>query len=208
MNEKLHWENVYRSKAPTDVSWYQAQPTVSLDLIARSSISPTDPIIDVGGGASVLAERLLDAGFADVAVLDISQAALDHARTRLGPRADRVTWYEADVRDFAPPGSFALWHDRAVFHFLTDPAARARYRETILRSMRPGGKVVIATFAPDGPARCSGLDVMRHDARSISEALGDDFALLDETREHHRTPWDTDQHFAYFRFERKTRGVS
>lgn len=205
MNPKEHWESVYQTKATNDVSWYQAYPVVSLDLITRTRVGLKDGIIDVGGGASVLADCLLDAGFTDVSVLDISKSALEHASRRLGERAARIVWYEADVREFTPTRRFALWHDRAVFHFLTDPADQARYRDSLARSILPGGTAIIATFAPDGPTRCSGLDVVRHDARSVSAALGEEFALIDETPESHLTPWGTEQHFSYFRFQRKSK---
>lgn len=200
MNAKEHWESVYRSKQPTDVSWYQVQPSLSLDLIARAGLRPTDGIIDVGGGASVLVDRLLDAGYENLAVLDISGAALAHAQERLGARAQCVEWYEADVREFSPPHRYALWHDRAVFHFLTGADDRAHYVQTLKRTLRSGGSAVIATFAADGPKRCSGLDVVRHDAASVRAALGPGFSLVKETREVHVTPWQTEQHFAYFRF--------
>jgi SAM-dependent methyltransferase len=144
---------------------------------------------------------LLDAGYSSLAVLDLSGAALGHARTRLGERATAVEWFEADVTSFQPPRRFAVWHDRAVFHFLTNPVERRGYVSTLLRTLQPGGHVVIATFAPDGPPKCSGLEVVRYDEASITTELGPSFALRESRRETHTTPWETEQRFIYFRFQ-------
>lgn len=203
MNRKDHWEQVYQTKAPDDVSWFQTQPAISLKLIESSGVGKDAGIIDVGGGSSVLVDFLLDAGFSKLAVLDISAAALEHARQRLGRRASSVEWCETDVTTFNPPHRFGLWHDRAVFHFLTDKADRQKYVETLKRTLTPGGHVVIATFAIDGPQKCSGLDVARYDAPSICAELGAEFQVVEQASETHTTPWQTEQKFGYFRFARK-----
>lgn len=199
-DRRAHWEQVWRTKAPQQVSWYQPEPTVSLELIEAAGIAKDDGIIDVGGGASVLVDRLLDRGYANLAVLDIAGAAIQASRARLGPLAARVEWHEADVTSFDPPRRYGLWHDRAVFHFLTEAAGRQSYVATLRKTLKPGGAVVIATFAPDGPPRCSGLDVMRHDETSLAAELGDGFVLLEARRETHRTPWQAEQRFVYCRF--------
>jgi len=202
MNRTEHWNTVHTTKAPDDVSWHQVRPEVSLNLIERAGIAKDAGIIDVGGGALTLVDHLLEAGYSRLAVLDISPAALEHARTRLGDKAARVQWMVADVTEFAPPRSFALWHDRAVFHFLTDAADRRKYVEALRRTVPPGGYMIIATFAPHGPKKCSGLEVCRHDAASVGAELGTEFELLEQVGETHRTPWDTEQAFGYYRFRR------
>jgi SAM-dependent methyltransferase len=203
MNRKEHWEQAYQTNPPDDVSWFQQEPTLSLRLIAKTSVGKSEGIIDVGGGASVLVDHLLAAGFENVAVLDISRTALHHARTRLGPRAEKVAWFEADITTFRAPRPFAAWHDRAVFHFLTDPADRQKYVENLRQCLTPAGHVIIATFATDGPQKCSGLEVSRYDAPAISAELGADFKLMEQVDETHVTPWHTPQKFSYFRFARK-----
>jgi ubiquinone/menaquinone biosynthesis C-methylase UbiE len=203
MNRKEHWEQVYQTKAPDDVSWFQTRPAISLKLIEASGVGKDAGVIDVGGGASVLVDFLLDAGFSKLAVLDISAAALEHARRRLGKRADSEEWLEADVTTFQPARQYGLWHDRAVFHFLTDQADRQKYVQTLKRTLTPGGHVIIATFAIDGPPKCSGLEVARYDAASICAELGTEFHLVEQASEIHTTPWQTEQKFGYFRFARK-----
>jgi len=203
MDAKSHWENVYESKQPNDVSWYQTHPTLSLQLIEATGIGKQQPILDVGGGASALVDHLLDAGFQHVAVLDISAAALRHARQRLGPRAATVEWFEADVTNFTPLHRFALWHDRAVFHFLTDATDRRHYVRALNETLAAAGHLIIATFALDGPPKCSGLHVARYDAKKLSAELGPGFELLETREETHVTPWQTEQKFTYFRFRRQ-----
>ncbi|MDZ4405342.1 class I SAM-dependent methyltransferase [Prosthecobacter sp.] len=202
MNRTEHWNTVYTTKAPDDVSWHQVRPEVSLGLIERTGISKDAGIIDVGGGASTLVDHLLEAGYSRLAVLDISHAALEHSRTRLREKAALVEWLVADVTEFVPPHSFALWHDRAVFHFLTDAADRRKYVEALRRTMPPGGQVIIAAFALHGPEKCSGLEVCRHDAASVCVELGAEFELLEQAEETHHTPWETEQAFGYYRFRR------
>lgn len=202
MNRKEHWNQVYQTKAPDDVSWFQTRPAISLNLVEAAGIGKDEGIIDVGGGASILVDFLLDAGFTKLAVLDISAAALEHAKQRLGARAGSVEWVEADVTGFNPSRRFNLWHDRAVFHFLTDKADRQKYVQTLKRTLTPDGHVIIATFAIDGPVKCSGLDVARHEARSICAELGAGFQLMEQLDETHVTPWSSEQKFSYFRFAR------
>lgn len=202
MDRREHWNRVYQTRAPESVSWYQRRPDVSLELIAASGIAKDAGIIDVGGGASVLVDHLLDLGYTNLAVLDVSGAALNVSRSRLAARAASVEWLEADVTTFEPPHRYALWHDRAAFHFLTSAADRASYIATLRKTLRPGGTVVIATFAPDGPPKCSGLDVVRFDEQSIVAELGAKFELREVRRETHVTPGGAEQRFSYFRFER------
>lgn len=202
MNRQEHWNQVYQAKAPGDLSWFQIRPAASLKLIEAAGGGKDQGIVDVGGGASVLVDFLLDAAFAKLAVLDVSATALGHARKRLGARADNVEWFEADVTAFNPPHRFGLWHDRAVFHFLTDKADRRKYVQSLKRTLTPDGQVIIATFAIDGPLKCSGLDVSRYDAPSLRAELGDEFQLREQTNETHVTPWSGEQKFSYFRFSR------
>jgi ubiquinone/menaquinone biosynthesis C-methylase UbiE len=202
MNRQRHWEQVYQTKTPDDVSWFQARPEISLKLIEATGVSKDNGIIDVGGGASVLVDFLLDAGFMKPAVLDISAAALTHVQNRLGDRAGNVEWFNADVTEFTPARHFHVWHDRAVFHFLTNVEDRLKYVQALKRSLVRDGHVIIASFAIDGPLQCSGLDVARYDAPSICAELGPEFRLVEQVEEIHTTPWDTRQHFSYFRFER------
>ena len=202
MDRKSHWEEVYTRKDETEVGWFQPDPALSLQLIL--SVSPgRGAVIDVGGGASRLVDRLLDSGFKRVAVLDISEAALEKARAKLGERADSVHWIEADVTSVESVGEFEVWHDRAVFHFLTDPDDRRRYVHLAERTIPPGGHLIVATFAPEGPTRCSGLEVCRHDARSLAAEFGDAFSLVREATEIHATPRGSPQAFFYGVFMRQ-----
>src|SRR3954454_13006981 len=194
---KDHWETVYSTMAETDVSWYQDEPRLSLELIETVAPSEGGRIIDVGGGASVLVDRLLDLPFGEIAVLDISETALGKARDRLRERAERVRWVVADVTEAPELGTFDVWHDRADFHFLTDPDDRRSYVELARRTVPEGGHLVIATFADDGPKRCSDLDVCRYNARSLASELGEGFSLVRGARETHTTPWDSSQPFFY-----------
>ena len=202
MNREQHWNHVYQTKAPDDVSWFQTRPATSLRLIEACGGGKADGILDIGGGASALVDFLLDAGYTKLAVLDISVAALDHAKRRLGDRAGAIEWFAADVTRFTPSRRFALWHDRAVFHFLTEQADRQKYVETMKHTLTPEGHAVVATFAIDGPEKCSGLNVCRYDASTLCAELGAEFQLLEQLNETHLTPWNTEQRFSYFRFAR------
>src|SRR5713101_6165336 len=201
MNRQEHWNQVYQTRGSQDVSWHQRRPDLSMALIAASGVGKDAGIIDVGGGASTLIDFLLDDGHTRLAVLDLSGVALSHSRIRLGARADRVEWFEADVTSFQPPHRFDLWHDRAVFHFLTAAEGRQRYVATLRRTLHPGGTVVLSTFALDGPPKCSGLDVIRYDESSMFVELGAQFLLQEVRRETHVTPWQSEQRFMYFRFQ-------
>lgn len=204
MNEhsKAHWERVYASKATSAVSWFQEQAATSLRLIQATGLGPEAAILDVGGGASVLVDDLLAAGYRDLAVLDLSGAALVAARERLGARAEQVRWIEGDITRVALPANYDLWHDRAVFHFLTDPGDRQAYRRQLEQALRPGGHLVIATFAEDGPERCSDLPVMRYSASELRAEFGAGFDLLHSERETHRTPGGALQRFTYCHFHK------
>lgn len=198
MNTKNHWEHIYETKAPTQVSWYQEHAQFSLQHIQNTGIRKTGHIIDVGGGSSTLVDDLLVAGFEHISVLDVSGTALQLARQRLGARAAQVNWIEADITQAdLPEQAYDLWHDRAVFHFLTQPADRQRYVNIVRHAIRPGGHVIVATFAPDGPERCSGLEVVRYSSQSLHGEFGASFELVDSTHETHRTPFGTEQKFIY-----------
>jgi SAM-dependent methyltransferase len=199
LESKQHWNKVYADKSAEQVTWYQETPQQSLDMIEATGVSADDPIIDVGGGMSFLADCLLKDGYQDVTVLDISGKALKSCQERMGAAASKVAWLEADITEaILPENHFALWHDRAVFHFLTDPLLQQRYVAAVRRSLRPGGHVVLATFALDGPPQCSGLDVARYGVEEIRAAFGDGFQLIESVDEAHDTPWDTTQAFMYF----------
>ena len=201
-DRKSHWEDVYSNKLSTEVSWYQQHPEYSLAHITATGLKKSARIIDIGGGASTLIDYLLDAEYTELSVLDISSAAIEQARARLGNRADDVVWYEQDVTEFSPERPFDVWHDRAVFHFLTDPIERSSYVHVLTRALKPGAFAMIATFDLHGPKQCSGLDVQRYSQDTMSAALGDSFELIDTTTEVHVTPNGSMQNFVYCRFVR------
>ena len=198
-----HWDGVYGSRAFDEVSWYQPLPERSLRHIEDAVANRDAAIIDAGGGASTLVDHLLDAGFNDVTVLDISGRALQQARHRLGTRADAVNWIVADVRTFLPEREFSIWHDRAVLHFLIDADDRARYVDVLQRALLPGAMLVLSTFGPDGPLKCSGLQIRRYDIDMLMELLGSCFELQDHEFEDHETPAGAQQQFLYTRWVRK-----
>jgi len=201
-DRKNHWEKVYREKSPLEASWFQEEPVLSLRLIDETRIALDAPIIDVGGGASLLVDRLCAEGYTDIGVLDVSASALAHAKDRLAEKACAVNWYEADVTGFEPPKQFALWHDRAVFHFLTSGADRDSYVRVLEKALKPGGHLIIMTFAIDGPLKCSGLDIVQYDADKMKSTLGPGFELVETGHETHITPAGKQQEFAYFRFSK------
>lgn len=198
MQSREHWERVYSSKATDAVSWFQEHAESSLRLIQATGVSSAASVIDVGGGASTLVDDLLAHGYTNLTVLDLSAAALKAAQTRLGPRAGQVRWMEADVvqADLQQQG-FDVWHDRAVFHFLTEPQERHAYVAKVLGAVKPGGHVIVATFAEDGPTQCSGLPVMRYSADALHAEFGAPFLLQQHTKESHHTPFGTVQQFTY-----------
>jgi len=201
MPRKDHWDAVYTTKANDEVSWFEADPTISLDLIQQVS-PPPKSVIDVGGGQSFLVDRLLDSGIDQIAVLDISSVAISRTKERLGERASQVEWIEADVTSVSDVGTFDLWHDRAIFHFLTEPKDRDAYVELAVKSIPVGGHMIIGTFAIDGPDKCSGLPVCRYDAESMASTLGDHFSLIERQKYLHTTPWGKEQHFFFGVFQR------
>jgi trans-aconitate methyltransferase len=204
MSEReTHWQNVYRTKSPQSVSWYQPHAATSLALIREAAHDLGAGILDVGGGASMLADDLLAAGYRDLSVLDISAAALDVIRVRLDDRAGSVRFIVADLLNWRPERTWNLWHDRAVFHFLTAPADQDAYLARLALATRPGAGVILATFAPDGPEKCSGLPVARYDADTLAARLGEDYRLKRSLREEHRTPGGAVQRFAWAVFERR-----
>jgi SAM-dependent methyltransferase len=198
-----HWQNVYATKGEAEVSWFQDNPAISLEMIRAASPDQNAAIIDIGGGASRLVDALLEHGYRDIAVLDLSANALDAAKRRIGAAASNVDWIVADATTWRPVKSYDIWHDRAAFHFLTDPHDRAAYVERLRSAVAQGGHVIIATFAPDGPEKCSGLPVERHDSASLSSELGPEFALVEARSEIHHTPWQSTQAFQFSRFRRQ-----
>jgi 2-polyprenyl-3-methyl-5-hydroxy-6-metoxy-1,4-benzoquinol methylase len=197
-DRKAHWEGVYGARQSNEVSWYQPEPTRSLALLAETGFGPDTAIIDVGGGDSTLVDACLARGLGRVTVLDLSGAALARARARLGSRAAEVEWREANVTDAdLPPQAYDVWHDRAVFHFLTDAEDRRRYVDAAAAALRPGGALVVATFAADGPAWCSGLEVARYSPEALAAAFGDRFAFVRGFGDVHRTPSGAEQRFTF-----------
>lgn len=200
MHSKEHWESYYQQQTGSEANWYQDYPQLSLLFIESAGVTPEESILDVGGGTSLLVDNLLLKGFERLSVLDISESAIAHSRKRLGLRADHVEWHVADVRSFVSPHRFALWHDRAVFHFLISEADKQAYIHVLKSSLEPDGHVVLATFAPHGPDQCNGLPVARYDADMLEELLGDDFSLIESWPEEHITPSGSVQPYIYSLF--------
>lgn len=192
-----HWSEIYRSKSHTHVSWYQKHPTMSIDLIQKTAITRSDRIIDVGAGASTLVDHLLSQGYQHITLLDISAEALQITRDRIGEQ-EAIEWIVGDITETTLPNHvYDVWHDRAVFHFLTDVKLREKYVEQVRQALKPGGHVIVSTFATDGPTQCSGLDVVQYDALTLHGAFGEGFELVSSTSEAHRTPWRSEQRFIY-----------
>ncbi len=202
MGTREHWQQVYETKSPNEVSWFQASPTLSLELIRATRLGPQAAIIDVGGGASRLVDELLDLGYEHLAVADVSDAALATVRDRLGDRAAQVEWFVVDATHWDPPGQWDLWYDRAVFHFQVEEAARDGYLAALDKGVKPGGWAMIATFALDGPTKCSGLPVQRYGPQELLSALGDQWRLVETRKELHETPSGSTQSFGYHLFQR------
>lgn len=203
MGRKDHWDGIYSRKTEADLSWHQDDPSMSLDLMGLAGLTPDTSVIDIGAGTSRVVDRLLDMGLRDITVLDLADSAIAASRSRLGDRGADVTWVAADVTTWNAGRVFDIWHDRAVFHFLVDPADRASYLARLSESLAVGGHAIIATFAPDGPETCSGLPVQRYSPDSLSQTLGDTFARIADRSHLHRTPAGRPQAFQYSLF-RKT----
>jgi hypothetical protein len=197
-----HWQGIYGSKAPDAVSWYEREATTSLEMIAASGVDPSDAIIDVGAGASVLVDGLLAKGFEDVTLLDVSEAALAITKARVG---DRVKYVTCDVTAWKPARAYALWHDRAVFHFLADEQSRVEYKSTLAAALREGGHAIVATFADDGPEKCSGLPVQRYSPAALAAELSSVLEMVESRRVVHVTPWAAEQRFVFARFKARAR---
>lgn len=198
MDVKKHWDKVYATKAPESVSWYRAQLETSLALIERAAVARSASIIDIGGGESTLVDDLLLRGYKTLNVLDVSPTAIEVTKKRLGTAAKQVRWLVGDIVEIElEPHAYDLWHDRAVFHFLTIPERRLAYVRQVIRAVRPGGHVIVSTFGPEGPTKCSGLDVMRYDAESLHGEFGGHFRLVESSKELHETPFGTTQQFVY-----------
>ena len=203
MSERAaHWENVYSTKGEAEVSWFQDRPEPSLELISLVGAGADTAVVDIGGGASRLVDVLLAKGIKDITVLDLSAEALKVARLRLGASAESVHWIVGDATEWEPPQDYDIWHDRAAFHFLTEDRQQLAYLDRLARSLRIGGHVIIGTFAPDGPEKCSGLPVTRHSEETLAALLGDGFTLIDHRRHDHATPWGSTQRFQYSTFRR------
>jgi len=196
-DRQAHWQNVYLTKGERQVSWEQASPQPSLCLIEKFAGGSRASIIDIGGGASRLVDALRQRGFDAITVLDLSQAALDAAKQRLGQDAAEVQWIAADITRWQPPAAFDIWHDRAAFHFLVEECDRTAYLKSLQAGVKKGGHAIIATFALDGPEKCSGLPVRRYDAESLSKTIGPAFELIDDLRHRHTTPWGAEQSFQF-----------
>jgi len=201
-NRQAHWQQVYKEKGEYQVSWFQDQPAISLELIEAVGAKPSLAIIDIGGGASRLMDALVDRGYGDLSVLDLSESATSIAKARLADRAAQVKWIVADVTQWKPTRAYDLWHDRAAFHFLTRASDRDAYIDRLIKAVPSGGHVIIGTFAMDGPERCSGLPVVRYDAARLSAEFTPAFALLDTRRDDHKTPWGAIHHFQFSVFRR------
>lgn len=197
-----HWEDVYKTKCSTDVSWYESDPQKSFDLIVGAASNSLGRVIDIGGGQSFLVDRLLDAGFEHVAVLDISQTAIEATKARLGERASQVEWIVADITRRDSLGDFDVWHDRAVFHFITDPGDRRHYVELLKRSLPIGGHFVVGTFATGGPEKCSGLPICQYDAARMQAELGPSFEPVECSEYLHTTPTGKPQQFFFGTYKR------
>jgi SAM-dependent methyltransferase len=202
MNRKSHWESIYGAKNPEQMTWHQATPALSLDMIAAAAQPYTAAILDVGGGASTLVDHLLDQGYLDVTVLDIAANALAAAEARLGPRAEDVTWLEGDILDMPLPRQYDVWHDRAVFHFLTAEADQAQYIAVMRSALKVNGHLILATFAPDGPERCANLDAVRYAPEELCALVGGGFHLVRSELHTHVTPWGSHQEFVFCHFHR------
>lgn len=209
MNRKDHWEKVYSSKRNESLGWYAPHLRISLAWLKSLELAAHAPIIDVGGGASTLVGDLLESGYRSLTVLDISETALASAKARLGAKAEWVTWLSGDILSVQlPANQYELWHDRAVFHFLTEPEQQQKYRNNLLKALKPGGHLIIGAFAPEAPPKCSGLPVQRYDRGHLASTLGAEFELVQHTKDLHITPSGVEQMYLYCLFRRIVQAVT
>ena len=199
-DRRTHWQKIYQEKSTLDVSWYQKEPNLSLEFVRSAKVATNDPIIDVGCGVSVLVDYLIKECYTNLAVLDISANALASTKNRLGDSANNIDWFVAHITQFDAPNKFSLWHDRAVFHFLTDHRDRKNYVKVLKNSLRTEGHLIIAAFAIGGPEKCSGLEIVQYDSEKMMAELGEDFELVEERKEVHITPANKEQEFIFFHF--------
>lgn len=201
-DRRKHWDTIYQTKELKDVSWYQPSPITSLGLIEKSGVTKDARIIDIGGGDSFLADSLLEKGYSDITVLDISETALNRAKQRLGDAASKIKWIAADVAGFTPAEKYDLWHDRAAFHFLTGEADIAAYVKAVTDALKPGGTLIIGTFSTEGPKKCSGIEIRQYSEETLEQVFKNSFRLLECLRVDHPTPSGTLQNFVFCRFTR------
>ncbi len=201
-DRKQHWENIYQTKSPDEVSWFQPKPETSLSFFSAHGVPLSAAIIDIGGGDSLLADHLLDLGYRDITVLDISAAAVERAKKRLGARAGKVKWIVADIADFTPAKTYDVWHDRAAFHFLTNEKDIAVYLETARQAVKPEGVLIMGTFSEQGPKKCSGIEIRQYSAATLNERMKPYFEQIECFTVDHRTPFDTVQNFVFCSFRR------
>jgi SAM-dependent methyltransferase len=202
LDRKEHWDTAHSTRRARELSWYEQNPALSLSMIGRANIAADTPILDVGGGASSLVDFLLEDGYRDLTVLDVSGVALRKARRRLGDKASRVGWIEQDITSFEAGRKYGLWHDRALFHFLTLKVERRKYIQALRKALQGGGQAIISSFAIGGPERCSGLDIVQYDAAKLGRELGTEFTLLEQEQVLHLTPANKEQLFGFYRFIR------
>lgn len=201
-NRKEHWENIYQTKELKDVSWFEPTPQISLDFFKQYNVSTTDKVIDIGGGDSFLVDHLLDLGYQDVTVLDISESAICRAKERLGERANNVKWIISDAATFEPVEKYDFWHDRAAFHFLSDESEISNYIKTAKENINPDGVLVIGTFSENGPKKCSGIEIKQYSERTMTERLNEFFEKIKCISIDHKTPFDTIQNFVFCSFKK------
>lgn len=203
INRKQHWENIYQTKKLTDVSWYQPVPETSLNFFRKLEVPPTAKVIDIGGGDSFLVYHLLDLGYHNLTVLDISEAAINRAKQRLGEKANKVTWIVEDISNFTSNDQYDVWHDRAAFHFLTDQNDISNYVETAYQSLNPKGILVVGTFSENGPKKCSGIEISQYSETELTNTFKKHFDKIDCINVDHPTPFNTTQNFTFCSFRKR-----
>lgn len=204
MDKKQHWETIYQTKELKNVSWYQSKPQTSIDLIEKHTKSKDDRIIDIGGGDSFLAEHLLDLGYRNITILDISEAAIERAKTRMGERASQITWVVSNILDFNPSEKFDIWHDRATFHFLNHSEEIDKYVSIATHAIAENGSLLIGTFSTDGPLKCSGIEITQYSETTLEKTFEKNFELKSSFRVEHPTPFDTTQNFVFGEFQKRS----